>query len=474
MATGAIRRSSGKIKLAEPPPPEGVSTKEWDRHLAGKPGKVKSADGVDDIEGGDPMKLMPALRAIHKMGHIKQASEYRSKVQSQFDKITNIFEAHGAKAGTTHRRIAIPKDALTEGQLKQQLGFKPSYVSIPELGQSRFVSFRHPDLRYHVHDHGDFWTMHRDDSSPTAGVLSAAKHIFVEGAPALYGHVKERVSGTPELVKRIARSVRDEAERELEALPRIRPGKVKQAGQPDLDDLGAEFQSPGTIRPNDAGRHEAKEKDSYGYGFEYADLGPNAGEDAQQGPVTWKMPKPHVGRLKTAEHKLQGNIEFQGLPIAVENRAGSVREGTTRDGHHWRTKMKVPYGYIKGTEGADGEGVDVFVGPKEDAADAYVVHQHKPDGTGYDEDKVILGTESKEEAKELYLAHYDDPKFLGPISKVPVEKLQELVEEKKKLTKISQAQAAFRDELGKIAAGNTKEEEEEKRLLLLLKSMGLA
>lgn len=139
------------------------------------------------------------------------------------------------------------------------------------------------------------------------------------------------------------------------------------------------------------------------------------------------------------EHQLQGHTEVQGIPVAIENRAGSVREGTTPDGHHWQTKMKYPYGYLVGTKGADDEPVDAYVGPDKDAPDAFVVHQHKPDGTGFDEDKVMLGFQTKEEARKAYLEHYDSDKFLGPISRVSIERLQELVESKEKLTKISYA-----------------------------------
>lgn len=136
--------------------------------------------------------------------------------------------------------------------------------------------------------------------------------------------------------------------------------------------------------------------------------------------------------------KLQGKTEVQGIPVAIENKPGSVRSGVDKDGEKWETKMRVPYGYIKGTKGADGEEVDAFVGPKKDAKDAYVVHQHKPDGKGYDEDKIMLGFPSKAEAKKTFLQHYDDPKFLGPISRVSMERLKELVATKKKLVKISQ------------------------------------
>ena len=138
-------------------------------------------------------------------------------------------------------------------------------------------------------------------------------------------------------------------------------------------------------------------------------------------------------------YTLQGHTDFQGLKISIENKKGSVRKGVDKDGNKWRTVMKAPYGYLTGTKGADGEGVDVYVGPNKEAPFAFVVHQHKDDGTGFDEDKAILGVDSEEEAKKLYLEHYDDPKFLGPISKVSIERLKALVDSGKVLTKISRS-----------------------------------
>jgi hypothetical protein len=136
-------------------------------------------------------------------------------------------------------------------------------------------------------------------------------------------------------------------------------------------------------------------------------------------------------------YKLQGHTDVQGLRIAIENRKGSVRKGKDSDGNEWRTKMIPPYGYLVGTRAKDDEPVDVYVGPDKEAPDAFVVHQHNDDGKGFDEDKVMLGFRNKREAKEAYLKHYDDPKFLGPISRVSVQRLRELVRSKKKLVKIT-------------------------------------
>ncbi len=146
-------------------------------------------------------------------------------------------------------------------------------------------------------------------------------------------------------------------------------------------------------------------------------------------------------------YRLQGHTSVQGMRIAIENRKGSVRKGKDSDGNEWRTKMVNPYGYLVGTKGADDEPVDCYVGPDKEAPDAFVVHQHNDDGKGYDEDKAMIGFGSKREAKEAYLKHYDDPKFLGPISKVSVERLRELVKSKKKLVKIAKAKE---EEAGKV------------------------
>jgi hypothetical protein len=151
----------------------------------------------------------------------------------------------------------------------------------------------------------------------------------------------------------------------------------------------------------------------------------------------WIRDRLREGGSQKLAYKLQGHTDFQGLRVAIENRKGSVRKGTDSDGNEWQTKMKYPYGYLVGTRAKDDEPVDVYVGPHEDAPEAFVVHQHKDDGTGFDEDKVMLGFQNKKEAKEAYLKHYDDPKFLGPISRVSIERLRELVRSKKKLVKIT-------------------------------------
>lgn len=144
-------------------------------------------------------------------------------------------------------------------------------------------------------------------------------------------------------------------------------------------------------------------------------------------------------KAKTAAYKLDSQMEFQGLPLDIEHTAGSVRRGKDKDGHEWATTFRYAYGYIRGTKGADGEGLDVFVGPNPDAEKAFVVHQQRPDTGKYDEDKILLGWDTAEDAKEAYLDHYDNPKFFGSMVEISMDRLRELAKEKGKLVKIANA-----------------------------------
>ena len=72
-------------------------------------------------------------------------------------------------------------------------------------------------------------------------------------------------------------------------------------------------------------------------------------------------------------------VRFQGLPISIETEAGQTRSGTGADGKRWSVEMPTPYGYLKRTEGADGEQVDVYLGSNGSAPTVYVVDQIDPE-----------------------------------------------------------------------------------------------
>ena len=122
--------------------------------------------------------------------------------------------------------------------------------------------------------------------------------------------------------------------------------------------------------------------------------------------------------------------EFRGLPVVIENRKGTYREGTDPDGKPWKVLMHGDYGYIPGTAAAgDKEGLDVFIGDDDSSEFAYVVEQLW-DGK-FDEYKVVLGCSTLQDAEELYLSNYEpgweEEGHVGEISEVPLAELYEAV-----------------------------------------------
>lgn len=133
----------------------------------------------------------------------------------------------------------------------------------------------------------------------------------------------------------------------------------------------------------------------------------------------WTKPTPAQAE---AGNYLKPRIKWNGLDIAIENPAGTIREGVDEGGRPWRTEFKYAYGEISRTEGVDGDPVDVYMGHDESAPEVYVVRQMKRKNWDvYDEDKCFLGFPSMEAAKQAYLEHYDDPRFFGGIVGFPLD-----------------------------------------------------
>jgi DNA topoisomerase IB len=118
---------------------------------------------------------------------------------------------------------------------------------------------------------------------------------------------------------------------------------------------------------------------------------------------------------------------FQGMDITIENPAGSVRRGRDKDGKPWQTRMVLPYGYIHKANGADGEGLDCYIGHNKSARDVYVIHQNDPTTGQYDEDKIFVGMDSPEAARTAYLLHYNRPEFYRSTTIIPVKDFREML-----------------------------------------------
>jgi hypothetical protein len=109
---------------------------------------------------------------------------------------------------------------------------------------------------------------------------------------------------------------------------------------------------------------------------------------------------------KAAGNYAKGHIVLNGIPISIENPKGSVRRGVDANGKPWESKLPWDYGYIKRTEGADGDHVDVFIGPDLDSPHVFIVDQNKAGGA-FDEHKVMLGFDNEQAARAGYLAAYN-------------------------------------------------------------------
>lgn len=118
---------------------------------------------------------------------------------------------------------------------------------------------------------------------------------------------------------------------------------------------------------------------------------------------------PTDGQKKAGNYK-KGHVQVGTFDVTIENPKGSKRSGTDADGKKWETTMTHTYGYILGTKGVDGDHIDVYTSSEVDywnGRKVFVVDQYNPDGT-FDEHKVMLGFNDKEEAIEAYLSNYED------------------------------------------------------------------
>ncbi len=119
-----------------------------------------------------------------------------------------------------------------------------------------------------------------------------------------------------------------------------------------------------------------------------------------------------------------GHVKIGGLPFAIETPMGRERRGVSPDGEEWSVTMPAHYGYVKGTEGADEDPVDVYLGPLAHEADlhpVFVVDQVDAETGDFDEHKVMLGFATRPEALRTYDAAFSDGR--GPERRDTVTRL---------------------------------------------------
>ncbi|MBD5327920.1 MAG: JAB domain-containing protein [Bacteroides sp.] len=143
---------------------------------------------------------------------------------------------------------------------------------------------------------------------------------------------------------------------------------------------------------------------------------------------------PTPAQAEAGNYKME-HRRIDGFNISIENPKGSVRRGKDADGKEWQTEMHNDYGYIRGTEGVDGDHIDVFLSDTPEEGDVFVIDQHNEDGS-FDEHKVMYGFPSEEAAREAYLSNYEQGwTGLGAITHVSKEEFKKWVRSSKRKTK---------------------------------------
>ena len=149
--------------------------------------------------------------------------------------------------------------------------------------------------------------------------------------------------------------------------------------------------------------------------------------------------------------KVSMKTSYNGLPISIEVRSGDYRHGYARGGK-WKKKMFCHYGFIPNTEGHDNEEVDVYLKPEANKnANVYIIKQMKTvDGQKeFDEEKVMIGFDSKHHAKSVYLQHMGE-KYFGGIEGMSLDEFKNHIKREKTSEMVKRIPAISSPLLSKI------------------------
>lgn len=119
--------------------------------------------------------------------------------------------------------------------------------------------------------------------------------------------------------------------------------------------------------------------------------------------LTSQLTPPSKDEIKNDSY-VKDEIILHGLKIFIETPEGSFRRGKD-----WETRMDDRYGYIANTKGADGDELDVYIGPEAhlNTVRVFVIDQIDVKTGKFDEHKVMFGYSDVHEARSAYFRHYE-------------------------------------------------------------------
>lgn len=155
-------------------------------------------------------------------------------------------------------------------------------------------------------------------------------------------------------------------------------------------------------------------------------------------------PEPSEAQKEAGNYK-KGHINVHGLDITIENARGTARFGMTPSGEPWTVTLPDHYGYIKKTEGADGDQVDAYIGPKPESERVFIVDQKDAETGKFDEHKAMLGYETPGEALDAYETAFSDgraPERIQGVTEMSVPEFKDWLKEGDTTKPIAQAPRA--------------------------------
>lgn len=212
-----------------------------------------------------------------------------------------------------------------------------------------------------------------------------------------------------------------------EAVERRKAESVQQDGTPPAVSTDGEATAEPSAEPAPV---EAEPVEA----TEPVEADPNAVQTALAAAEKETNTEPTEAQKEAGNYK-KGHVKIDGYDVTIENPKGSVRRGTDASGKQWEQEMQNTYGYIRGTEGVDGDHIDVFFSEDPSQGDVFVVDQLNKDGS-FDEHKVMYGFPDIESARKAYLSNYEDGwQGLGAITPVSKEEFKKWIDSSHRKTK---------------------------------------
>lgn len=141
-----------------------------------------------------------------------------------------------------------------------------------------------------------------------------------------------------------------------------------------------------------------------------------------------RVETPSAAQAEAGNYK-KGHLRWQGMEITVETPKGGTRRAKDNS---WKVEnFPADYGYIRKTEGADGDHVDLYLGDSRDSPMLWVIDQVDAKTKKFDEHKVMGGFKKRADAVECYHRGFSDGKAadrIGNITPMTVDEFKRWLE----------------------------------------------